>query len=222
MVKTALANSGALCFRDHRILARHTGFTLLELLVALAVFAIMSVAAYTGLRSVLSAQVHVEAEAQRLAQVQMAFHFLKNDIEQIVPREIRDEYGDLRPALESADISGKLFVFTRSGWDNPLEHPRASLQRVAYRLKEERLLRLYWDTLDRNGISEPQTTLLLENVQDARIRFLGGSVEDEWQTVWPPPENEEGAVSSLPRAIELSITLSDWGEILRLFLLSDS
>jgi general secretion pathway protein J len=222
MAKTVLATSGVLCSRKSHIFARYTGFTLLELLVALAVFVIMSVAAYSGLRSILSAQAHVEAQAQRLAQVQMAFRFIKNDIEQIIPRDIRDEYGDLRPALESDDISGNLLVFTRSGWDNPLEHPRSTLQRVAYRVEEERLFRLHWNTLDRSGINEPHKTMLLDNIQAARVRFLDGTTEDEWQTVWPPTENKEKAVSSLPRAVELSITLNDWGEILRLFLLSDS
>jgi general secretion pathway protein J len=198
------------------------GFTLLELLVALAVFAIMSVAAYAGLRNVLHVQAHVEAESQRLMQTQMAFHFLQNDIEQIVPRDIRDEYGNPRPALESSDISGNLFILTRGGWDNPLAHPRANLQRIAYRLEEERLCRLYWDTLDRSGISEPLKTVLLDNVQDMRIRFLPGTTDDEWQNIWPPPENEEDILTVLPRAIEITITLNDWGDISRLFLLSDA
>jgi general secretion pathway protein J len=202
------------------------GFTLLELLVALAVFAIMAAAAYSGLRSVLSTEAAVAAEANRLAQVQMAWHFLEQDIEQILPRGIRDEYGTEQPALRSGGLEGNLLVFTRTGWDNPLGQPRASLQRLAYRLEQGRLLRLYWVTLDRSGASEPQETTLLDEVRELRVRFLDD--QDTWQKEWPAPDNTttgnpaataDDNGQALPRAVEVSMTLNDWGEITRLFLL---
>jgi general secretion pathway protein J len=217
------------------------GFTLLELLVALAVFAIMAAAAYSGLRSVLFTEAAVAAEANRLAQVQMALHFLEQDIEQILPRGIRDEYGAEQPALQSGGLEGNLLVFTRAGWDNPLGQPRAGLQRLAYRLEQGRLLRLYWVTLDRSGASEPQETTLLDDVREVRVRFLDD--QDTWQKEWPAPDNTapgnttsgntapgntapgsqaktaDDNEQALPRAVEVSITLNDWGEITRLFLL---
>ena len=70
------------------------GFTLLELLVALAVFAIMATAAYSGLRSVLFTRAAVEEQSRRLAAVQMAVYRLEQDVEQTLARGIRDEYGD--------------------------------------------------------------------------------------------------------------------------------
>ncbi|NJN45980.1 MAG: type II secretion system minor pseudopilin GspJ [Candidatus Competibacteraceae bacterium] len=91
---------------------RQAGFTLLELLVALAVFAILSVMAYGGLRSVLFAEAAIEAEAQRLAQVQMAFHLLEQDITQIVSRSIRDEFGQQQAALLSGGLQDDLFTLT--------------------------------------------------------------------------------------------------------------
>jgi len=75
------------------------GFTLLELLVALAVFAIMSIAAYSGLRNVLFTRAAVEEQTRRLAAVQLAVFRLEQDIEQTVPRGIRDEYGEPQAAL---------------------------------------------------------------------------------------------------------------------------
>jgi general secretion pathway protein J len=195
------------------------GFTLLELLVALAVFAIMAAAAYSSLHSILTTEAAVTAEANRLAQVQMAWHFLEQDIEQIVPRRIRDDYGKEQPALQSGGLDDEVLSFTRTGWDNPLGQPRASLQRLAYRLDQGRLLRLYWNTLDRSGPSEPQETLLLDEVQEIKVRFLDD--QDNWQEAWPPADTaEEGdSAPALPRAVEISVTLNDWGEITRLFLL---
>ena len=197
----------------------HSGFTLLELLVALAVFAVISVAAYSGLQSVLFTQVVVELETQRLAQVQMAFNFLERDMEQAVPRGIRDEYGLERPALESNTLGGELLTLTRAGWDNPLEQERATLQRLAYRLQEGRLVRQYWDTLDRSGIVEPRETTLLDDVLETEVRFL--DEQDAWQPEWPPRGAGE-ATTMLPRAIEFSVVLGDWGEITRLFRLPET
>ena len=196
---------------------RARGFTLLELLVALTVFAIMSVAAYGGLRNVLFTRAAVEEQNRRLAAVQLAVYRLEQDIEQAVPRGIRDEYGEPQAALIGGELASDRLILTRAGWDNPLGQPRATLQRVAYRLRNGRLWRLYWDVLDRGGPSEPREILLLDRVRELRVRFLD---QDDWRNDWPPPANDEASkkndLDMLPRAVEIGLTLEDWGEIVRL------
>ena len=193
------------------------GFTLLELLVALTVFAIMSVAAYGGLRNVLFTRAAVEEQSRRLAAVQLAVFRLEQDIEQAVPRGIRDEYGEPQAALLGGELNDDRLTLTRAGWDNPLGQPRANVQRVAYRLRDGRLWRLHWDVLDRGGLVEPRETLLLERVREFRARFLE---EKDWRDDWPPPAGDETDKKrdpdSLPRAVEIVLTLEDWGEITRL------
>ncbi len=195
------------------------GFTLLELLVALAVFAIMAIAAYSGLRNVLFTRAAVEEQSRRLAAVQMAVYRLEQDVEQTLPRGIRDEYGDPQPALLGGALASDALTLTRAGWDNPLGQPRATLQRVAYRLREGRLWRLYWPVLDRGGLVEPRETLLLDRVRKFKVRFL--DADDIWQNDWPPPaagdETKRRDSAALPRAVEVNLTLEDWGEITRLF-----
>ena len=198
---------------------RARGFTLLELLVALTVFAIMSIAAYGGLRNVLFTRAAVEEQNRRLAAVQMAVFRLEQDIGQAVPRGVRDEYGEPQAALLGGELAGDRLTLTRAGWDNPLGQPRANLQRVAYRLRDGRLWRLHWDVLDRGGLVEPRETLLLERVREFRARFLEGE-EKGWRTDWPPPASDEvekkKGLDALPRAVEIVLILEDWGEITRL------
>lgn len=193
------------------------GFTLLELLVALAVFSIMAVAAYGGLRNVLYTRAAVEVQNRRLATVQLAVYRLEQDLEQTVSRGIRDEYGEPQTALFSSTLADDRLTLTRTGWDNPLGQPRASLQRVAYRLREGRLWRLHWPVLDRGSRMEPRETLLLDRVRDFKARFLD---QGEWRDDWPPPasssETSKPDPDRLPRAVEISLTLEDWGEITRL------
>ena len=125
-----------------------TGFTLVELLVALLVFGIMSVLAYGGLRSVLDAAASAGAHADRLAGLQRTFTMVGRDVEQLTARDIRDEYGDRQPALRVGG-SELLMELTRAGWRNPAGQARPTLQRVAYRLDERTLYRLQWGVLDR-------------------------------------------------------------------------
>lgn len=197
------------------------GFTLLELLVALAVFSIMAVAAYSGLRNVLYTRAAVEEQNRRLAMVQLAVYRLEQDLEQTVSRGIRDEYGEPQTALFSSTLADDRLTLTRTGWDNPLGQPRANLQRVAYRLREGRLWRLHWPVLDRGSRMEPRETLLLDRVRDFKARFLD---QDDWRDDWPPSasssdDDRKPDPDRLPRAVEISLTLEDWGEITRLLLL---
>lgn len=196
------------------------GFTLLELLVALAVFAFIGVAAYSGLQSVLSTQVAVEQQTRRLQQVQMSFLFLERDLEQAVGRSIRDEFGQPQPAFVGDAAGQELLTFTRTGWDNPLEQRRADLQRLGYRLGEDTtLVRHYWDTLDRGSLGEPRETVLLNGIRRVAVRFL--DEQNNWQLEWPPRDSD-ASTASLPRAVEFTLVLDDWGEIVRLFRLPDA
>lgn len=192
------------------------GFTLLELLVALAVFSIMAIAAYSGLRNVLYTRAAVEEQNRRLAAVQMAVYRLEQDIEQTTPRGIRDEYGEPQGALLGDPLADDRLTLTRAGWDNSLGQQRANLQRVTYRLRDGRLWRLYWPVLDRGGPIEPRETLLLDRVREFKARFLD---QDDWRDDWPPPPKEEDSKPDpdrLPRAVEIRLILEDWGEITRL------
>ncbi|PIE83404.1 MAG: type II secretion system protein GspJ [Candidatus Contendobacter odensis] len=197
------------------------GFTLLELLVALAVFAIMAIAAYSGLRHVLFTHAAIETENRQLAILQLAVFRLEQDIQQSLARSIRDEYGERQPALQGGGLNNVTLTLTRTGWDNPLGQHRSNLQRVAYQLTGKQLWRLHWPVLDRGSLIEPSQTLLLDQVLEFRVRFLA-QTGNAWRSDWPPPaasDTAQIAPDRLPRAVELTLILEDWGEITRLLLL---
>ena len=196
---------------------RMHGFTLLELLVALAIFAVLSVLAYGGLRNVLDTRAHVAVEAGRLTALQTAFSLMERDIEQTFARSVRDNYGDARPALMggSAGSATSLLELTRAGYRNPAARARSQLQRVAYQLQEGRLLRLTWQVLDRAPNSEPQQSELLTDVTAAEVLFYDQNLTP--QRVWPLPDTGSVAPQTLPRAVEVSVEITGWGRVTRLF-----
>lgn len=190
------------------------GFTLLELLVALSIFAIVAVLAYGGLGTVLDQRILTEESAERLAELQKTYLVVQRDIEQLVPRAIRDEFGD-----EQAAISGAAqFQLTRGGWRNPLNNPRSSLQRVGYALQEQQLIRYSWLVLDRAQDSEPREQVLATGINSIRVRYL--DIDDSWEEQWPPEQvtgSGERPPDELPRAVEITLEHEHYGEIRWLF-----
>lgn len=196
------------------------GFTLLELMVAVAVFAILSAMAYGGLRNVIDNSRETGIAMERLQQVQLTMLKISRDFTQLSQRKIRDEYGNIRDSLLSGE-GGDIFIeFSRAGRRNPAEMLRSHLQRVAYKLEDNTLYRLHWPHLDRTQEMEPYENTLLEEVENASIRFLDN--DNEWHNEWPPlsATGPDGDSSAVLTAIEFTLELQDWGELVRLYSVS--
>lgn len=202
------------------------GFTLMELLLALAIFALMSAMAYSGLAAILRGRETVDAALERTQALQSAIYRIQTDLEQTTARSIRDQYGDAQPALIGNAQDG--LSFTHNGWRNPLQEKRSYLQRVTYRLDDkDHLERLHWRVLDRAQDSAPVETDLLGDVKSVEWRYL--SDDDKWIDRWPPPNQgaspQAGAAiipgsnssTKLPRAVELRLETKTMGETRHLF-----
>ena len=193
---------------------RTRGFTLLELLVALAIFSVVAVLAYGGLSTVLDQSALTEERADRLGMLQKTYLILQRDLEQVVPRDIRDEFGD-----RIGPLTGKpTFQFTRGGWRNPLDHPRSTLQRVGYLLEDGKLTRYAWSVLDRAQDSKPVEQLLAADITDLQVRYL--DAQNRWQEQWPKEQSgadPEGPSEALPRAVELTLEHEYFGTLVWLF-----
>lgn len=191
-----------------------SGFTLLEVLVAMAIFAIVAYMAYGGFGAVLKQQQIVDESAARLRAVQFAVRQLSNDFAQLQPRPIREELGEgWRGALVSGGLELQAAELTRAGWANPLARSRPTLQRVAYRVEDGTLIRSYWPVLDRLLEEEPVETELVDGVAELRFRFL--DADGQWVDQWPAADASSDP-RLIPRAVEITLELDDWGEIFRI------
>ena len=199
-------------------LSTQKGFTLLELLIASIIFAIMAIMAYGGLANVMDNSKSSERALKRLQQVQQSISVISRDFSQLVPRAIRDEYGNIQPAFIAGTNIDNLVEFTRGGRVNPANLLRSTLLRVAYQFDDEKLVRLQWPQLDRAPGIEAKKTTLIDDVEEVTLRFL--DQENRWQEHWPPlnsTSDTPGGVTTELIAIEIIVKLNDWGEIRRLY-----
>jgi general secretion pathway protein J len=191
-------------------------FTLIEVLVAMAIFAILSALAYGTLsQTLLSAEI-LGDRMDRLQALQRTMRMLSDDLQQLSPRPVRDELGEnFAPALNTGFQSGFAIELTRSGWNNPMVLPRSTLQRAAYRIEDDKLIRYHWTVLDRTLSNEPVSVILLDGVESILFRFYtaNGEVTEQW-----PPLSQNGPANLRlrPRAVEIILRLAEEGEITRL------
>jgi general secretion pathway protein J len=197
---------------------RARGFTLVEVLVAIFIFAIVSAIAMGGYNELVKQSDIVDAGAARTRAVQSTMQRMNLDFTSLEPRPVRQPLGDgLVPALRADEKSGaaELVEFTHSGWSNPAGVPRSTLQRVAYRIEDNKLIREYWLALDRTMTSEPESAELLDGVKSLKFRFMDPN--RTWHDQWPPLGYSPAEAPWVrPIAVEITLELEDWGELKRL------
>ena len=194
-------------------------FTLLELLVALSIFSVLSVMAYGGLQTVISTKQATDKSAERISEIQLVMMRISNDLRQAVTRKIRDEYGDFLPAMQSSKNGDETISWTRAGYRNPAQLKRSNVQRIAYRVDQQKLIRTTWPVLDRAQDTEALETEVLTDIESIEWRFLNNT--SEWVSDWPV-EGGDVDLSPLPRAVEFTFELKGWGKIRRLILLASN
>lgn len=194
-----------------------TGFTLIEVLVSLAIFALMSVLAYQALGSSMSNAQVLGDRMDRLRLIQQTMQFVGRDLVQAAPRPVRNALTEgSRPALLVSPGSEFALELTHTGWPNPAGLPRGTMQRSAYRLEDGSLVRLHWNALDVPLSSEPVATVLLEDVESLYFRFSVG--DGQWSEQWPPlGTGGPSALNLRPTLVEVVLTLPDEGELRRFF-----
>ena len=207
-----------------------SGFTLVEVLVAMAITALISMMAYTGLSSALSGAESMRAAATRAHEINQALSMLSRDLRQVVNRPVVDELGQLSPALSGGELAPDLLVLTRAGWHNSTGAPRSALQRVRWWLQDDQLWRGYFPVLDRTAGTEAIETTVLDDIERFEVRFLPALsvVESDrndvidrrnWQDNWIIDFSQPGKLPAPPAAVEVVMEVVGLGEVRRTYVL---
>ena len=186
------------------------GFTLIEMVIAVAIFAVMMVIAFPGLTHIAKVGDQVGESNRRLSELQFALTYLNRDWSQVSSRKVLDQYGDEQPHIVIEDDS---ISFTHSGWSNLLQQKRSELQRVQYLVNENQLIRQYWVSLDQPTAAEPISTVLIDDVDSFSIYFIDSSEEPVER--WPLPD-QVLQPEEKPIALRVEIDVKGLGQVHRI------
>jgi len=187
---------------------------LIEVMVALAIFGVLTALAYGALGQTLSNSDLLTERMDRLQSIQRTMSYLSTELLQAAPRSVRADLGQYEPALVSSYASDFALQLTHSGWPNSAGVPRSTQQRTAYRIEDDELIRYHWNVLDRTVNNLPVTTVMMTDVESLTFRFL--QVNGEWSDQWPPISLQSASNSiALPRAVAITLVLPDTGELTR-------
>ena len=194
---------------------RSRGFTLLEVIIAIAIFAVIGLTSFSIFDTVLQSDERSKSQSARMNELQKAFLIIERDINQISKRSMRLE-GEVPSEMflqteENNLISEEIGLsFVRTGWTNPgYLIPRSEVQAVAYQLKDEVLERLHFNFVDAVIGTDPKVRPLITGVSNLSFEYYDG---DSWQ--------ESIGATGLPTAIAINIELNDYGVIRRQFLVA--
>ena len=200
-------------YRQHNI--KCNGFTLLEVLLAVAIFAMISLASFSIFDGVLKSDETSRQHTKRLNDVQRAWLLIERDFLQLARRSMRidgeaPQLDFIHSDIEQLSSSDQSIAFVRHGWTNPgLLIPRSDMQSVAYRLYDDNLERLHYNFVDAVAGEEPKVRILIRGVSALTFEYY---YQESWQS--------EFKEQQIPRAIRVNITTEDLGELHRQFLVS--
>ena len=196
--------------RPHQPARTASGFTLIEVLIAVTVFAVLAGAVYFSLNLLADAAFTQRQRSAELADLQRALARLDADLRQMVTRPARSADGALQPALAGSRTG---LEATRSGWLNPQQHQRSELQRFGWQSDGQALIRTTWPVTD----LAPGTRSVAEEVLApvAEVEFAYLSATGQWLESWPESE----ALAGLPQAVRYRLDSGRFGFIERLIVL---
>lgn len=195
---------------------KSTGFTLIEVLLAVSIFAVISLASFSIFDGVLSGDRASQEQIKRLNDIQRAWLLMERDFIQIAQRSMRVDgseplSGFIHTDVDALSSEDQSIAFVRAGWTNPgLLIPRSDMQSVAYRLFENKLQRLHYNFVDAVVGEEPKTRDLLAGITALKFEYF---CQNKWQAQLPSER--------MPSAIKVIVESEDFGEIYRQFLLPE-
>ena len=186
---------------------KQCGFTLVEMLVALTLFAMLAAIGVGLLRGSVDTHIAVQQRLVAMGSVNRLRSILAYDLGQSVARVTRAAGGQAVPAFLGANDH---FVLVRTGGDTleVLAHPL--VQRIAYRFEDGALWRATQPMLD--GVVMGDGDVVTDGLTLIAISYRGE--RGEWESTWDSAAHED----RLPRAVRIMFTYTGRQSLVMLFL----
>lgn len=189
---------------------KRRGFTLIEIIIALFIFAIIALIISYGLHTVFKAKQRVSFHQERLAKLQMALLLFEHDVTQLT--DLTDLSNASGNNLTTTYGNNTHFNFITTDFANPLGlEYRSNLMHVEYQLQNGKLIRTIYTSIYADKHPDATSRALLNHVKSLRFRYLS---KQGFENQWPPPDQ---SILTPPRAVEITLSISGWGNISQLY-----
>ena len=193
----------------------NAGYTLIEILVALTVFAILSAMTTTAMYHAFTTRERINVRSSQLNALQLGISILSRDTEQIIKFEPFALDNDTELAFIGQSTS---FEFTRGGFVNPnAQAPRSTIQRVSYLCKNNQLIRKSWGVATPTHLNQSQNKVLFNDLKTCHFAYINSN--HNTLTTWPDSfkKEPEAKNETLPIAIQVTVTIENLGNMSLLF-----
>ncbi|WP_017444452.1 type II secretion system minor pseudopilin GspJ [Gayadomonas joobiniege] len=196
----------------------NSGFTLIEMLLAFTIFALMGMAGFSILNNTVNSNEASIKHSEALNKLQRSMLIIERDLMQMAHRMVRVQ-GEIKPQPRTIahgelilESESEVLAFRRNGWLNPLNIlPRSQIQSLAYRVRDEQLERLYFNYPDPVKGEDYKIQVLMDQVKSLHFEFYDSNSK-KWLTEW--------SEAKLPGGIKIVIEHTDLGALERVFALA--
>lgn len=192
---------------------KNKGFTLIELVVAMAIFAVLTLSGWQVFNNLIKVRERTTIKAEQISAIQEAYEQLSRDFAQTIPRPAAIG-NSVEPAFL---LQNNVFHLTKTGVIDPLQQGVSPLERVYYSVEQEQLIRHSFAQVDQDGNLVPTNTVLLNHVKDWAVSALDTSTNTTWPINNSTPATATGQTAAgdtrLPKAVQMTLTVN--GQSLR-------
>ncbi|WP_394671452.1 type II secretion system minor pseudopilin GspJ [uncultured Acinetobacter sp.] len=185
---------------------KRSGFTLVELLVAIAIFAVLSALGWKIFDYLIKTKERNQQHELQIFELQDAYQIILRDSLQLIPMTANIN-GQIRPALSLSDTS---LQFSKAGVSDPLKEGLAPYERIEYRYvpSEKMVYRLKYRSLNITNNEQPESSVLLKNVDQFRINVLNPQILNQWPEAGADL-SQPTSMQRLPRGLKIDVQRSD-------------
>lgn len=189
---------------------KNNGYTLIEIMIALAVFAILSVITATSMYQSFDIRSRLNLKSNQLNEILEAITLIKHDTDQIIDRAIINNELLMFPPFTGFP---QYLEFSHGGIVNPNNtEPRSTLQRVAYICDKSKLIRRTWDSIDIPIRDKGLDKVIISNLNECKFSYISHSkhIFEEWRD-YAVQQNQKK--ESIPLAIRFNLKFEKLGSI---------
>ncbi|MBK0063015.1 MULTISPECIES: type II secretion system protein GspJ [unclassified Acinetobacter] len=203
--ETSLFNLNTARIKPRHSKHHYSGFTLIELLVAIAIFAVLSALGWKVFDYLLKTKERNTQHEAQLFILQDGYQQLLRDSLQIIP-VTANMGGQLRPALS---LNNNVLQFSKAGVTDPLGQGVSPYERIEYRYDaaQKVVYRLKYSDLNLPNSAQPQSSILLKNVEQFQVNVLNPQAVNQWPDASFDP-NQTASLKLLPAGLKINLTIA--------------